>query len=716
MTFIKFLSILFSKFKYLIILPLVAAAITFFVTRDLPKQYSSKTTIYTGITSNSGLDVNVTRVDKIITQNEYSNVMSLLKSTSLYEEVGLRLFAQHLSLSKPNEEIISNESYEKLQTQTPPEIKKLVVKNNADKTYDNFRKFLKQSDDNYLYKLLNYNHPFYSINALSNMKPEQVSTSDLFRISYQNKDAGVCYNTLKITAGVFIEKYGEIKRNLKSSAVKYFQTKLDEISAKLNEAENKLLDFNIDNSIINYYEQTKQVTTQHEEIELKLQAMKMSYEASTAVVKKLDGEIAKRFSLNLKNVEILKLRSQLVDCNNSIAQYEIDPETNKNVKGEDLYKKRLTLERKLELCLDSISGIESSTRGVEKQKMLGDWLDAVKDYETYKAMYKSMQDRQAEFMLQFKRYAPLGANIKRIEREIDVYEREYLNVLNNLNIALQNEQNIDIITNMRIIDEPNFPITSLPSKKKLYVIIATLFTLILYVAGLFAIELLDRRIKTPSTLKQLTKLGIAGGFSIQNPKKHPETPLIEAKGLSMIYEHIKQLSDQSDRPFVVQMLSVWDTDVTSVLAGLIKQKLESRAYHVDILNVHEALAEQEQNANEPEILVNYYKMNNFREFTELTSGRPDVIIAVIPSVSRGIDNATLLKTADMSLIVFDANQTWTKACEFYVEKVKQILPEGLYTVLTNAVPANLEEIYGEIPKKRSKIRKQIKALLSRFVN
>jgi hypothetical protein len=51
-----------------------------------------------------------------------------------------------------------------------------------------------------------------------------------------------------------------------------------------------------------------------------------------------------------------------------------------------------------------------------------------------------------------------------------------------------------------------------------------------------------------------------------------------------------------------------------------------------------------------------------------------------------------------------------------VEKVKQILPEGLYTVLTNAVPANLEEIYGEIPKKRSKIRKQIKALLSRFVN
>jgi hypothetical protein len=123
--------------------------------------------------------------------------------------------------------------------------------------------------------------------------------------------------------------------------------------------------------------------------------MKMSYEASTAVVKKLDGEIAKRFSLNLKNVEILKLRSQLVDCNNSIAQYEIDPETNKNVKGEDLYKKRLTLERKLELCLDSISGIESSTRGVEKQKMLGDWLDAVKDYETYKAMYKSMQDRQA---------------------------------------------------------------------------------------------------------------------------------------------------------------------------------------------------------------------------------------------------------------------------------------------------------------------------------
>ena len=88
-------------------------------------------------------------------------------------------------------------------------------------------------------------------------------------------------------------------------------------------------------------------------------------------------------------------------------------------------KRKVYLEKRLQSCIDSIYNFESNTQGIESQKLLSEWLAAVTNYETNVASLKSMKARQIEFMAQFKRYAPLGATIKRIEREINVYENEY---------------------------------------------------------------------------------------------------------------------------------------------------------------------------------------------------------------------------------------------------------------------------------------------------
>lgn len=718
MNIVKFIGILVSKLLYLIVLPLIAVGITFFMVKDMPKQYTASTTIYTGITSNSGLDVAATKVDKLITQNEYNNIMSILKSTTLYEEVSLRLLAQHLSLSKVNPEIMSDESYQKIQKEFPAEVKKLAVKGNEAATYDNLRKFIKPDDKNFVYRLLNYEHPFYSVKAISNLKAEQVNQSDLFKLTYESRDAGICYNTLKITSEVFIKSYGQIKKNLKNSAVKYFQNKLEEISAKLNTAENNLLNFNIDNNVINYYEQTKQVTTQHEEIELRLQTVKMNYEASTAVLRKIEDEISRRFVINLKNIEILNIRSSLVDCNNQIAQYELNPTEYKNTNPADLYKRKQTLERNMEICLDSIYNIESTSQGIESQKVLGEWLEAVKNYETNKAMYKSMQERQVEFLMQFKRYAPLGANIKRIEREINVYENEYLNVLNNLNIALQNEQNTDIISNMRIIDPAKFPISSMPSKKKLYLIVAALITLILYIAGLLIIELLDNRVKTPSLLKSLTDLDVAGAFSIENHKKFTSADLVTEKGVTFITEKVRLATSAHQKPFVIQILSNWDGAGKTFISQALSTHLNKLGYSTALINLMTVVSDYEKEQNKdnlPEILKTFYKSTSYKELFGDEYIQHDFLICVIPSISRGIENSSLLSGADVSLFVFNAHQTWTSADQFNVDKLKSIITQNMYAVLASAQPENLEEMYGDIPKKRSKFRVLTKKMMKRFV-
>jgi len=719
MNIIKFIEILTGKIKYLIILPLVIGILTFFSTKNLPNQYSAETSIYTGITSNSGLDVGVQRVDKLITQNEYNNVLSILKSESLFEEVGLRLMTQHLMLTKAKNDVISEKAFNELKKNVPEKVRKLIVKGSYEKSYSNLRKFITQDDKNYLYRLLNYDNPYYSINAISRLKVEQVNSSDLIKLSYETDDAGICFNTIKITAEVFIRNYGQIKKNQKSSAVKYFQNKLEDIGSKLNTAENKLLNFNVSNDVINYYEQTKQVTTQHEEIEIRLQEVKMNFEASTAVLKKLEAEISKRFSINLKNVEVLNIRNQLVICNNDIARYEVYKEEKDQGAAKELYKKRNTLEKKLENCIDSIYNFDSNSQGIDSQKLLSEWLTAVTNYETNSALLKSMQLRQAEFMSQFKRYAPLGATIKRIEREINVYENEYLNILNNLNIALQNEQNTDMISNMRIIDAAKYPISAIPSKKKLYVIIAILFTLLFYILGVFAVELMDHRIKSPSTLKLLTGLDVLGAFCLHDNKKFVNTEQVTTKAVLFIFEEIRRLSVAKDKPFIIQILSIWDGAGKTYTAEVIQAELEKRGFSAKTINIMAAISDNDaikntDNEDIKNLIAAYYKSNNYTEFIDKNDKSNDFIISVIPSIGRGLDNSILIKDADMNLIVFDSNLTWSTADQYNIEKIRQIIETNMYAILTNSMPNNLEEMYGEIPKKRSKLRIFIKKTIKRF--
>jgi len=715
MSIIRFIEILMSKIKYLIILPLVAGGLTFFLTRNIPAKYAAETSIFTGITSNTGLEVTALRVDKNVTQNEYNNVLTILKSESIYEEISLRLLAQHLQLSKPQKEIISEDAFNDLQKNVPEAVKKLVVKGDCDRTYENLKNYIKPDDKNFLYNILTYENPYYSIKALSTIKVEQINSSDIIRLSYESDDAGISYNTLQIAAKVFITNYGELKKTQKSSAVKYFQGKLDEVSKKLNDAEDELLKFNTSNSIINYYEQTKQVTTQHEEIELRLQDAKMKHEASVAVLKKVETEIQKRSTINLRNVGILTIRKQLVDCNTEIAQSEVRKTDN----GQDLslnvlYKKKADLEKKLENSIDSIYNFSSNSQGIESRKLLDNWLDAVKDLESTTAMYKSMQIRQAEFMNQFKRYAPLGSTTKRIERQITVFESEYLEILNNLNAALQNEQNTDMISNMRITDEAKFPISAIPSKKKLYVIIAILFTLIFYILGVFTVELMDHRIKTPGKIVLLTGIDFLGAFCSIGNKKFLNTEVIQHKTFLFIFEKIRTLSVHGHKPFIIQVLSTWEGAGETAITQTLHSELEKRGLSVKTINVQSLASGKDSDTGISSDVNNFYKANHYTDLLTAEDKQKDFIISVIPATSRGIDNPVLLQDAGLSIVIYDASLTWSKADSFNIQKLKQLIPTHLYSVLSNASPENLEEVYGEIQKKRSKLRILIKKVLKRI--
>ena len=716
MNLLKFLKVISDKLLYVIIIPLVVGAVVFLATKDLPLNYSTFSTVYSGVTSNTGLIVDVVKVDNVATQNEYNNLMSMLSSSSFYEDISLHLLTQHLLLTKPDKEIISEKAFNELKLNVPPKVRKLVVKGNYDATLQNLKNYIVQDDKNYIYRLMNYGAKYYSVQAISTLKSERLTGSDLIKITYECDDPGICYNTVKYATQQFIANYSEFKLSQSNSAIAYFEAKLDEIRKKLDASEQKLLNFNIDNVIINYYEQTEQITTQQEKIEIRLQEVKMEYEASNAVLAKLEAEVEKRYDINLRNTEVLRLREQLLYYNKAITAIELHDNSPDKPKLNDFINKRRKLEIRLQDKVDSLNVFDNKSQGIEAQKLLSEWLEAVKNNENYMALYKSMQERLIEFMKQFKRYAPLGAEMKRMEREINVYEREYLSVLHDLGVARQNEKNISMRSNMKIYDQAKFPINAIPPKTKLYVVIGALFSLIFYLLVVFLIELFDSRIKSPSQLKKLIEKDVIAAYSAPS-KKNIAREYIETRATKMIFQKVREISFGKDRPVVLQFISNWHDIDAREYALLLANELRKYTFTATILDFKSNASDSVLPDSDSQILRkdNYDMYDSYNALLQSENINTDFVLCLYPEINAGIASPALLSEGLITIWVFDANSLWTNADKYLLDKVNQIVRNNDFAILINAEPDNLEEMYGEVPKKRSFIRKFIKNMLRKIV-
>lgn len=721
MNLVTFLKLIYSKLLYIILIPIIFGFITFLITRDLPDRYTSTATLFTGITSNTGLEMMGTRIDNVQTLNEYNNVLSILKSRSLAEETSLKLLAQHLIQTAPNPLILNDEAYKSLSEDISPEIRNLIVKGNIKQTYYNLKQNASKDRHGFLYKLLNGDHPFYSVNAINKLNAERIGASDLIKISYVSHDPAIAYNTIKLATEIFNQRYIGIKKIQSNNAVAYFQNKLKEVKEQLEASEQKLLEYNIANNIINYSEQTEQITTQQEAIELKMQDVKMNYEAAGVVFRRLEEEIKSRYKINLQNQQLSTIRKDLVEVNNQIAQLQVYNKGEASLRMQKLKETRKQLEIRLNNQLDSIYLVDSKTYGLDFQQMMTEWITALLNYESNAALYKSIIERHREFMGQYKLMAPIGATIKRLEREIDIIEAQYLNIQHNLNVALQKEQNMTLVSDMKMMDEASLPLLPDPSKNKLYVLIVAVFSILLYLAALLIIQILDMRIKTAENLTQLSGFEVIGAFCPVYTNKLPKAAEnINKRSSTYIYEKIRRLTPERNNPIIIQILSVWDHAGKLDTANYIKQDLHRRNLKAKLFDFS---TEEKTNkddilsystAEETFLMQNFKSSQSYLELFSYLHNRPNFIICVVPSVSHGIDNSLLITTADINIVVFDSLLTWHKAETLHVNKIKSIIDNNIFAILTNGRVEYLEDMFGEIPKKRSFIRRKIKSILSRF--
>jgi polysaccharide biosynthesis transport protein len=723
----QFIKLVSKHLVLLIVVPLILAILVFFLTRNQPRIYESKTSIYTGIASGySATNQENDRIDFFATNSEFDNVINIIKSRNTIEEVGMRLLVQHLSLDKADPKYISTDNYQALMGLVPADVKALIIAQNPERSLQNLKDYKNRNDTNFVYELINLYHRHYSYYAISGIFVRRQANSDILEISYQNDDPGICQQTLIMLTEVFINNHTQIKEYQADAVVKYFEQQLKLADSKLQIAEDKLLSFNKDNNIINYYEQTKYIASQKEELDLEYQREQMKLVGAEAVINEMESKLGSQQNIKLKSKEILSTRNALSNVSAKLALYETRL-LNDSVSSEDLMKmSRLKmqvseLKMQLENAIDTLFMHKSTREGISSEKILEDWLKNVVVFEETKARLGILVKRKKEFQEVYKTFAPLGAILKRLEREIDVAERKYLSLLHSLALAKLKQQNIQLSNNVKLLDEPNYPITPRASKRKFLLIIAAMagFFTVLFI--ILLLEYFDSNIKNIARAEKLIGLKVFAVFPrMSNISKKINAGFLESTALSMLNQELSRRiisTNKKENPFSVLIFSTRSAEGKTHVFSKLADKLRKEGTKILYVNYDSSSETWRQKGSHDITYKNNLqflksgKIENLLPEQVIINKDTEVVFLEIPSILHNQYPLKLIRDFDMAVLMVRANREWAEADRIALKNFRSIVEEPVI-LLNGMEPDQMEDIVGEIPRKRSRLRRMIKKIVT----
>jgi uncharacterized protein involved in exopolysaccharide biosynthesis len=781
MKIIDFIRLILRHLAILIIVPFFLAILVLVLTIRPNFEYSSQTVLYTGLATGSSIEMDKT-FNYFATNIAFDNLINIINSRETQEEVAVRLLATHLMLPEANPKYISKKLFDELRLKVPKDIYNYIAKGsntkglqtdtvafynslppeinryNYEKTVKQLLTLMKSSNDNYIYELLNYeDDKHYSLKALSSIQAARINSSDLVKISYTVDDPGICQQTLEIYNGICIKNYKNIKENRSDAVVKYFEEQLRQANSNLKIAEDKLLEFNKSNNIINYYEQSKAVAVVKEDMEVDYKNKQAQLAGTDASTKRIEEKLNVQEYIQNKTFKILEKKKLLGEINYQIAFNEASLDSNVNetliAKINSLQKQRESLNSEIKTSVDEIYSYQNSVDGVPLTKVLPDWMNSVVESENLKAKIKVMDKQNKDFQEQYATYAPAGATIKRLEREISVSEQGYLELLHGLNLAKLKLQDNEMSSNIKSIDPPFYPLSPNPTKRGILIIAAAFVGGILTLGVILLMEYFDDTIKNASRASKqigLKSLGMipkmvldAGNINLAFIQKR----LIEIITQNILQYFGTNTSDKNVKTIVV--FSTQKMEGKTVLAGNIARTLKQEGKKVVLLNYDNKQETINQKRKYPFInkILGYadpridtnnpflaevssyldtseyfaYKINNqfyeAKTYLDLLKQNdislnytPDFAIIELPAIIYNNYPADLMTHADLGVLVCRSNRVWSDADQSAMNNLLATSASKI-NVIVNGVNINeIESVLGDLPKKRSQFRKKLKSM------
>jgi polysaccharide biosynthesis transport protein len=591
-----------------------------------------------------------------------------------------------------------------------PIIPRGIREDDFQKTIQNFTNYYNSSDTNFIYGLLHYgSSKHYSIRSIKTLQIYRINNSDLVRLIYLSDDPGICQQTLKIIASVFVKNYKMLKENQTDLVVEYFRRQVDSADRQLQSTEDKLLKFNRRNNIINYAEQTKYIAAQKEDLDLFYQNEQVRMAQSSAALRELETKLTRRDSIYLKSDVINQRRKEYADVTEKILINELAEDYDKRI-GDEISKLRLRgdhLRDEIKLYVDQLYLYSHSTQGIPVASLLDEWLKNALAYEEAKASLVVLARRKLDFVKTYQRFAPLGAMLKRIEREMTIAEQTYLELLRSLNLAKMRQQNLQMATNIRIVDPPYFPLQANPSKAKYLVVAAAMIGFFLILFIILVLEYFDSSLKNPDKVTSKIGLKLAGAYPyISSTVRMKDAVFIGNRLIEMMIQNIKRsITQQSvypaQKPYIVLFFSTQEKTGKTFITTKIANKL--RTYGDKVLLLNYSGNESDNDVNDYNLAYNYplnekfSEIKNLRDLIDSNSLRRDnflydYILLEIPSIIFHSFPMEIIQQADASLLVIKGTSSWNKADEGALDIINDLAKEPPMIILNEAEDYAIEEL------------------------
>lgn len=674
---------------YMVLLPIVVGILAYILTSNMDKSFDVKTTIYTGIITGYNVDVSDTRNANV----HLSNLINIITTERTLKVVSLRLLTRCLIYgdAEKNTSYITAEHYQELEAIIPREVKALIDRQDEERTLNNLIAYERPNANNFVYGLLNYTHPYFSIPVLSQkIKVVQLDNSDLIEIGYSANDPGIAYNTLEILNEEFVKQYRELRYGETNNVIEFFRLELARLHEQLTAAEDSLIQYNIEHRIINYGEQTEQLTVMDAQYQMMDNDLLVNSSTSRALIDFYEyklGDMAKAIRTNNEFMDNLNAISKL---NTQISTLEITPEETDNTNLSQKKEQLEQAEKNISDLAMQLSQETASTNNVSYETLVNQWLEQVVIREKTLAQIQARDIMREKLDRDFLFFSPIGAVINRKERNIGFVEGNYMSTLNALNQAILRQKNLEMTSaSLKVMNPPLFPLTSSPTARRMIVLAAMLGILIAVIGYFLIVELLDRTLRDKMRAERITGGKVLGVFPRANKVRYRRyNKAVDEMALKQLSTNLLPYFDGKQER-IVNLLSMEDKDGKTHVAKVLEEYWKSMGLSVRrITHDEDFLSEDRQ----------YVQAKSLSELCPDWK-TDEIAIVEYPVLKNNPIAPSLLNEASINLMLIRANRTWKDTDQLMYKRLldKKEDEVPMMLVLTQTERDAVQDFTGQLP-------------------
>ena len=674
---------------------LLVTALVIYFTQFLPFSYTVESSLYAGVTNATTIDGS--SVNYVAVNSTFDNLISIAQSRGTHKKVSLRLLANAYTYGEEwkDNRYIQSKHYRQLLQITPKEVLALIDRKDFNKTLENLTTYQKEEANNFLYSIFNRPVAFYSAKALEAILVKRAGNSDILDISYTSADPGITQQTVEILMDELLKAYEILRFKATNDVIAYFEEQVRIAKKRLNEEEDDLMRYCVQERIINYGEETESLAATRYQVDDRLEKAMREYEGAVALRKMLEDKMDVRAQIVRNNTNLLQELDKVSKLNQSIMEQEIFISDDAKESNKDLQQKKDALrnaEEKISHISDNLNEFSFSKEGVGIQEMVLEWLNSLVGEARAGAELKVLKNRQQEIFDQYSHMSPVGTQVTRKQRAIGIAEDNYRNQIRGLAEANLRLKNIEMSTsNLQTISPPEYPLTDNGRKRTIYIIMAFFGSLIFIITYFLLIELLDRTLRDAERSKRLTGLPVIAAFNgVSNLKFRGFLKACNRMAAAYCCRQLNKYI-QPNRPTIINLLSMEQGEGKSYLTRYFATYWETEGLRVRVV---EASLDFETNGKD---YVQGQRLSDFWKRNEAEQ-EPDIILVEYPAINDASIPLPVLRSSDVNLLVANACRLWRTSDGNTLTAIKEAIGDSpFYLYLNNADREVVESFTGELP-------------------